>query len=372
MNTGPWGGSEELWTQAATRLKKEGHVVTASVPWWPQLSPKMTALAELGIPLEVRKGIVRPSLPVRLLKRVKKLYQEERKEVEWLAEQKPDLAVISQGGTGDGLEWMNFCRHAKIPYVSVVQCNQEAWWPPDSVGETIAQDYCAARKVFCVSNHNLELLRRQIVEPLPQGEVIRNPFNVPAEEPPAWPKENGTWNLACVARLEPSAKGQDVLLQILASLKWQERPIKVNLFGSGNWEKGLKKLAGALKTKNVSFRGHVQDVRNIWAENHLLVLPSRYEGLPLALVEAMWCARPAVVTDAGGSAEMCLDGKTGFVAAAAVVEVLDDILEKAWNARSQWRDMGQVAYARAKEIIPKDPVGYFCTQLKQAAATKNS
>jgi glycosyltransferase involved in cell wall biosynthesis len=364
MKSGPWGGSEELWSQAAGRLKKEGHEVVASVLWWPQISPKVTALAEQGITVDFRNGP--RSLATRLQRKIQRQLGSEQNEFSWLLEQKPDLTIVAQGGTGDGLDWMNFCRGAGVPFVSIVQCNYEGWWPPDSANGAVAESYRSAKKVFCVSNHNLELLERQIGESLPNGAVVRNPFNVPTEQPPAWPQENGAWNLACVARLEPAAKGQDLLFEVLALPKWRERPVKVNLFGSGDWEQNLKKLANRWQVNNVSFRGHVKDVRGIWEAHHLLVLPSRYEGLPLALVEAMWCARPAVVTDIGGNAEMCVDGKTGFVAAAPAPGILDQALETAWNRRSDWQSMGQAARAHVEEIFPKDPVGDFCRQLTKA------
>ena len=287
-------------------------------------------------------------------------------EFAWLSEQKPDMAVIAQGGPGDGVEWMNYCREAGMSYMSIVQCNMDTWWPMDYAGEMMASAYREAKKVFFVSEHNRRLMEFQIGEALPRGEVVRNPINVPAEQPPAWPKQNGTWNLACVARLEPSAKGQDVLLQILAQPKWRERPVKVNFFGGGDWEKNLKKLASFLQVKNASFCGHVNDVRKIWEENHLLVLPSRQEGLPLALVEAMWCARPAVVTAVGGNAEACDDGKTGFVAAAAAVSVLEPVLETAWNCRNDWQTMGKSARVLVEELFPNSAVEDFCKKLTNA------
>ena len=46
---------------------------------------------------------------------------------------------------------------------------------------------------------------------------------------------------------------------------------------------------------------------SLGVRNHLLVLPSRAEGTPIALVEAMICARPAVVTDVGGNVEWLED-----------------------------------------------------------------
>jgi glycosyltransferase involved in cell wall biosynthesis len=363
MSSAPWGGSEELWSQTALRLRQEGHKVSVCVAWWPQLSDRVMELERNGANIYTRKN-TRQNIPVRLWKKVKgRLVVEERKEFQWLRVQQPDLVVISQGGTSDGLEWMSFCVAAGMPFVSIVQCNNEAWYPGDDLGVEMAAAYRAAKKVCCVSQHNLRLLECQIGEKLPNGVVVWNTYNVPPDQPPDWPDEKGTLKLACVARLEPAAKGQDLLFQVLALKRWQERPLEINLYGSGNSAGNLKKLAASLHLKNVHFRGHVKSVKSIWAANHLLVLPSRFEGLPLALVEAMWCARPGVVTDVGGNAELCVDGQTGFVAPAPSVKLFDHTLERAWNQRHEWRDMGICARARAEKFVPKDPVGNLSHQL---------
>jgi glycosyltransferase involved in cell wall biosynthesis len=173
--------------------------------------------------------------------------------------------------------------------------------------------------------------------------------------------------MACVARLEPTAKGQDVLFQVLQQPRWKERPLELNLYGAGSWGDSLRRLAEGLHLQNVHFCGHVNDVRRIWEQNHILVLPSRYEGLPLAVVEAMWCGRPAIVTDIAGNAEVCVDGETGFVADAPTAKLLDETLERAWNQRRDWHRMGLAARARAEKLIPKDPVGLFCQQLQEIA-----
>ena len=145
------------------------------------------------------------------------------------------------------------------------------------------------------------------------------------------------------------------------------RPVELNLFGAGPAEPELRRMAETLKLANVHFRGYVSDINAIWRQNHLLVLPSRYEGLPLALVEAMWCGRPSVVTDVGGNAELCLDDESGFVASAATVSCFAHALERAWNRRKDWLQMGHAARARVEIQIPKDPVGVFCEQLKTCA-----
>ena len=187
----------------------------------------------------------------------------------------------------------------------------------------------------------------------------------------SWPGDSGPLRLACVARMDAAAKGQDLLLRILARPQWRERPIELNFFGEGVHELGLRRLTQMLQLNNVHFCGHISDIRAIWEQNHLLVLPSRFEGLPLALVEAMWCGRPAVVTDVGGNAELCLDGETGFVAPAATLSCFSRTLERAWERRKEWLNLGQAARARVENQIPKDPVRLFCERLEACAAAKS-
>jgi glycosyltransferase involved in cell wall biosynthesis len=367
MYGSPWGGSEELWCQAAIQLKRAGHDVRASVGYWPQLSNKVTALVDCGIKLETH-----PSGHSGFARQIwKKLLRANARNYDRLKRFNPDLVVISQGHNAGGFGWAKVCRSAAIPYVIVVQCNSYVWWfDADSIGEAVSC-YTGARRIFCVSQSNLDLLRLQLAEPLPNGEVARNPVNVSIGRAHVWPDEVGIWRLACVARMDPSAKGQDLLLQTLARPEWRDRPVELNFYGEGSYELGLRRMAEALQLKNVHFRGHVNDIESIWQHNHLLVLPSRYEGLPLALVEAMACGRPAAVTDVGGNAELCIDDETGFVAPAATLSSVSHMLERAWEQRERWPHMGQAARARIENWLPNDPVGVFCEQLKTTVASKS-
>jgi len=370
MAGAPWGGSEELWSQAALRLRKEGHQVSACMVEASEPSLKFLALGKAGIRLHTQPRHIPVSL--RAWNKLRGTLGFPSREHRWAKRQNPDLVVISQGSNSDGLSWMELCRAMQIPFVAVVQANGEHWWPDDRTIGRLAAAYRAARRVACVSRGNLEMLERQIGEPLPNSVVVWNPCNVPADQPPCWPAENGVWKMACVARLDPTAKGQDLLFRVLSQPQWQERPVELHLYGGGDWERGLRRLAEHLRLQNVHFHGHVNDVKTIWEQNHILVLPSRYEGLPLALVEAMWCGRPAIVTDVAGNAEVCVDGETGFVAAAPAVKLLEETLERAWSQREDWQPMGLAARARAEELIPKDPVGSFCSLLQELAGQRGT
>ena len=147
MHDWQWGGSEELWSQAATQLRRAGHNVQASVEYWPRLSDKVTALAQHGIRLEThffhRAGRARRIW--------NKLSLGSRRSYGRLKRFNPDLVVISQGHNQGGFEWAKICREAAIPYVIIVQCNSERWWFQEQVGEAVASYTAAAtRSPTCV------------------------------------------------------------------------------------------------------------------------------------------------------------------------------------------------------------------------------
>jgi glycosyltransferase involved in cell wall biosynthesis len=325
----------------------------------------VTALAQQGIELETYRLAGGPRS---LISRVwHRLSFRNRRTYARLKQSRPDLAIISQGYNAGGFEWAKVCLKASIPYVLIVQSNSEHMWFQDYEIEEVAAIYKAAEKVYCVSRRNLDLLQMQLGEPLENGEVVWNPYNVRPDAPPTWPERNGRWKLACVARMEVQSKAQELLLQVLARPEWRDRPIELNFFGKGPHELTLRRLAGMLKLDQVHFRGHVANIEEVWKQNHMLVLPSRYEGLPLALVESMWCGRPAVVTDVAGNTEICVDNETGFVAPAPTVPLLADTLQRAWDQREAWQSMGQAARARAESQIPKNPIALFTEKLKACA-----
>jgi glycosyltransferase involved in cell wall biosynthesis len=359
----PWGGSEELWSQTATKLKRDGHDVQATVAYQAQPSDKVTMLAKQGINVGTY-----PVRPRGLVNRViTKLARRRVRAYSRLKQFKPDLVIISQGHNSGGFDWAKICQEASIPYVVIVQSNSEHMWFYDDEVEDAVAVYRKAQKVYCVSQGNLNLLRVQLSDPISNGEVVWNPYNVSTESVPAWPVRNGKWKLACVARLEPQAKGQELLLQVLARPEWRARPVELSFFGKGPHELTLRRLADMLQLDQVYFRGHVASIEAVWEQNHMLVLPSRWEGLPLALVESMWCGRPAVVTEVAGNTEVCIDNETGFVAPAPTVPLLADTLERAWERREDWQRMGNAARSRAESQIPRDPIALFADHLSSCA-----
>jgi glycosyltransferase involved in cell wall biosynthesis len=114
----------------------------------------------------------------------------------------------------------------------------------------------------------------------------------------------------------------------------------------------------------IEFANFSNSVENIWLQNHVLLLPSRYEGMPLALVEAMLCGRPALVTDVAGNAELIEDGITGFVADAPAAASVRAALERLWGRRADLQGIGRAAAKKIRKLVPADPAGEFVEKLK--------
>jgi glycosyltransferase involved in cell wall biosynthesis len=276
------------------------------------------------------------------------------------------LVVISQGSFGDVIWWLEAFKAEGLKFAVIVQSASDLWWPDDALAERVAAGYENATCIYCVSKDTLALCRRQLASPLSRGKVVRNPFNVSYDARPDWP-ETGPYelSLACIGRLDGATKGHDLLLGVLALPHWRKRRVHVSLIGKGMNERVLRALADDLKLDSVEFAGHQSDIEAVWKTHHALVLPSRFEGMPLVVVEAMLCGRPCIATDVGGSRELIRDGVNGFLAKAATVEMLDDAMNQAWDNRNSLKEFGKQAAADARQFVSQDPVGDFVRDLEQ-------
>ncbi|WP_328771461.1 glycosyltransferase [Streptomyces sp. NBC_00286] len=104
--------------------------------------------------------------------------------------------------------------------------------------------------------------------------------------------------VVCVGRL-CRQKGQDVLLHAWPSVLRHVPGARLALVGNGPDEERLRDCA----PEGVLFAGAVTDALSWYQAADLVVLPSRWEGMALAPLEAMACGRPVVVTDVAGARE---------------------------------------------------------------------
>jgi len=367
----PWGGSEVLWSKAAENLARQGNEVRVSVKDWGQPVPQIENLRLAGCQIFYREDPYRlPSFITRQIRRIFPAPEYKKAHVRSTGEG-VDLVVVSLGdnwGLGDGLAWLEAAKLSGYRYVVIAQSAVVYWWPEDNDADRVAACYESACKSYFVSQANLELSRRQFASPLRNAKVVRNPFNVSYDAQPPWPGEASEGlALACVGRLDVISKAQDVLLQVLALPHWRERNVRLSLIGTGPNERCLRRMAEQLDLTNIDFAGNRENIEEVWCNHHALALPSRFEGMPLTLVEAMLCGRPSIVTDVGGNRELVRDGINGFLAKAPTVELVDETMNRAWESRDRLKEMGCAAAKDARQFTSRDPGEDFARELAAVA-----
>jgi glycosyltransferase involved in cell wall biosynthesis len=131
------------------------------------------------------------------------------------------------------------------------------------------------------------------------------------------------------------SKGLDVLFRAMRLLTDAGQNPQLTIVGVGPERSSLERLADRLGIADrVIFKGFIplNELAPSYRESDLFVLPSRYEGLGLVLVEAALCGLPVVATRIGGIPEAVIDGQTALLVppddpqalASGIAELFDD------------------------------------------------
>ncbi|MEA2503890.1 MAG: hypothetical protein QOG36_933 [Actinomycetota bacterium] len=127
-------------------------------------------------------------------------------------------------------------------------------------------------------------------------------------------------------------KDHGTFLAMAARLAADRTDVSFVVAGDGNLRGSLEAEAKSLLGNRIRFLGWATDLPVLYGALDVVVLTSRNEGTPVALIEAGAAGRPVVATDVGGVAEVVRDGASGFVVppgdaaalAARVGTLLDD------------------------------------------------
>ena len=156
--------------------------------------------------------------------------------------------------------------------------------------------------------------------------------------------------LVGTARLEP-IKGFDLLLEAMALLRDRGETWHLTLAGEGSEGDALRAQAERLGIRDrVDFAGFMphDELRALYGRSRLFVMPSRGEGLPVALLEAMAAGLPYVVSDVDGNAEIAVPEAGRLVVPETPAALADAISE-----------MGAPDMARAASIAARDRAAAF-------------
>jgi glycosyltransferase involved in cell wall biosynthesis len=366
------GGAHNLWRRfvmdPAVAARIDAHVLAPAA--YRDADPDVFTSGER--PFHRLTELDPPSLGARLLRR---LGGGTDRVGQWRARfeaQRPAIVLFNLAGMGD-INWCvdagAACAALGLPYWLVLQHASEDFFFADDAATGRARTLVAgARRVLTVAERNRRSLERALGAPVPHAQrgvngVTAAQFAAGAAlaessgTPASGSQARGTARLLCLARFDPAFKGQDLLLEALDDADWRTRDWHLTLQGGGPLEGLMRQLVArhGFGDDRVRIATHDPDVNRAFAASDLLVLPSRSEGTPFALVEAMACGRPAVVTPVGGNDELVREGETGWVAAAVTAEALRAALARAWIARPVWGAIGRQARKRVGERWVVDP-----------------
>jgi glycosyltransferase involved in cell wall biosynthesis len=350
-----WGGSEDVWSMCIPYLQKEEFSISVLKE---RVNFKHKRIAQLKnenvtfIELKKNYNIIFKPFIRAYYSIIKHNYNTHFYSFEnFLKRQKPQLIIISQAINFDGLQYGNLCLKHQIEFVIISQKAVEFYWPPESERGYMIDVFKNAKKCYFVSKHNRNLTEEQFGFRFKNSEIIGLPNKLKNHLIP-YPSTKFGFKIALIGRLFIIDKGQDILFRILAKEKWKKRELQVSLIGLGPDNEGLKAMANLLELKNVAFLGFQDDIKQIWLNHHALVLPSRSEGMPLVILEAMAAGRTVIATKAGGTLELVEDGVTGFIGD-ATENSFEQALDQAWEKRHLWESIGIEAsnFINKKEII---------------------
>lgn len=174
---------------------------------------------------------------------------------------------------------------------------------------------CLCRRFVAISN----CVREDIVAHGAKESKVRVVYNaIDLSRFTPTPKEpDGIIRIAQVARIMPEKKGQDLLLEAMYQLHAEFPQLRCIFAGAADAAHQDALTALQTRTKElgledcVTFAGNVENVPALLATLDIFVLPSRYEGFGISLIEAMAMDIPCIASRLDGPAEVLRDGTYG-------------------------------------------------------------
>ncbi len=163
--------------------------------------------------------------------------------------------------------------------------------------------------------------------------------------------------IAVVATLK-KPKGHHYMVEAMATIVPQHPDVHALFIGDGELREELQAQVARLNLgQHIHFLGNRNDVSDLLAASELFVLPSLWEGLSMALLEAMAAGKPIVATAVSGTTQVMVPGETGLIVppgdsqalASAIIHILSDPAQEAQFMGQTARRYVEIHYSAQKQ-----------------------
>ena len=154
-----------------------------------------------------------------------------------------------------------------------------------------------------------------------------------------------------VGRLWPQKRVRDAIwaVEVIRNIKPK---IMLLVIGDGPDRMDLIDYAEKVEiVDRIRFLGHREDVPRLMAAMDVLVLPSEFEGMPNAAMEAMNAALPVVASDIPVNNELVVDGETGFLVPVGDTKALANRVNRLFDDAVLRAGLGQAGQRRVRELF---------------------
>jgi len=200
-------------------------------------------------------------------------------------------------------------------------------------------------------------ISQKIVDLLVQGGVRRERIRLihsgidpaPFQKMPAADSDRRPTVIGTAAVLE-ERKGHRFLLEAAALLKRRGHRLKYRFAGDGSERERLQQIVLELGLReDVEMIGFVSDIPAFLSTIDIFVLPSVYEGLGVAILEAMAAGKPVVATRVGGIPELVSDAATGLLVPPMNPQALTEAISTLLSQPGLAQQMGETGRGRVRK-----------------------
>ena len=122
--------------------------------------------------------------------------------------------------------------------------------------------------------------------------------------------------------------------------------------------------------KNVYLPGPVNNVYDYLNKSKIFVLPSKYEGVPISILEAMNCGLPIIASNVGGVPEIVESGKNGILLEEITVSALKDAMLTLINDKEVYNSMSSKSLESVKNFSLEKTVDNYLTIFRKGKASE--